>query len=87
MEWVPQTDSCNDSSRNDDLCNNNIDDEEINNDFAAKNCVNFLFTNARSLTPKLGALTQAFESHGLHGAGITETWFRGGKDLKYRLRN
>ena len=85
MEPIPQTDGCDDSSSNDDSNNNHVDDEEINSDSAAKNCLSFLFTNARSLTPKLGSLSHAFESLQLHGAGITETWFKGGKSLKEGL--
>ena len=35
--------------------------------------------------PKLESMTSAFQSLSLHGAGITETWFKGGRSLKERL--
>ena len=44
-----------------------------------------LLTNARSLLPKIDSLTDAFGSLDLHLACITETWYRGGKDLKEHL--
>ena len=61
------------------------DEETINTDHH-ENCASLLlFTNARSLLPKLESMTRAFQSLSLHGAGITETWFKGGKSLKERL--
>ena len=58
-------------------------EEEIN--VEQEDCASLLFTNARSLLPKIDSLTSAFQSLSLHGAGITETWFKGGKGLKERL--
>ena len=84
-DGLAQVDGGNDISSNDDIASNNETDERINDQCVAENCANFLFTNARSLAPKLCALTQAFESLGLHGAGITETWFKGGKELNKKL--
>ena len=49
------------------------------------NGVRFLLTNARSLKQKTAALTDAFGSLDLNFAGITETWFRGGKALSNDL--
>ena len=51
------------------------------------NCARLLLTNARSLLPKEDSLVDAFQSLDLHCAGITETWFRGGKALRERLHD
>ena len=74
---------------NDNECNTD-DSKAGSNDEDAINaeqedCAGLLFTNARSLLPKLDSLKSAFQSLSLHGAGITETWFKGGKNLKERL--
>ena len=58
-----------------------INDELTSTEFCAK----FLLTNARSLTPKVDSLVHAFGSLGLHFAGITETWFKGGRKLEEGL--
>ena len=50
-----------------------------------KNCVNIMLTNARSLLPKLKSLVDAFQSLELHCAAITETWFKGGMNLRRKL--
>lgn len=43
------------------------------------NTLNFALTNARSLTPKLNSMTEAFGSSGLDFAMISETWCTGSK--------
>ena len=50
---------------------------DLHNDFEFK----FLLANARSLTPKINSLLDAFGSLQLHCAAITETWFRGGRKI------
>ena len=45
-----------------------------------------LLTNARSLRPKTTSLLDAFDSLGLNLACITETWYRGGKELREHLQ-
>ena len=50
-----------------------------------KKCVRMMLTNARSLMPKVRSLKDAFQSLELHFAAITETWFRGGRELKAKL--
>ena len=52
-----------------------------------KNCARFLLTNARSLMLKTDALNDAFESLNLNFACITETWFKGGKELRRKLND
>ena len=50
----------------------------INNDSSPKsNCARFLLTNARSLTPKIDSLIDAFRLLSLHFACVTETWYQG----------
>ena len=44
-------------------------------------CVRFLLTNARSLTPKMESLADAFGSLGTQIGMVTETWFKGGRKL------
>ena len=41
-----------------------------------------LLTNALSLRPKIGSLKEAFDSLGLNVACITESWCRGGAELR-----
>ena len=65
---------------------NSDDSESINesgeiNGIKDENGMRFLLTNARSLKQKTAALTDAFQSLDLNFAGITETWFKGGKAL------
>ena len=38
------------------------------------NTINFIYTNARSLPPKINHLIQVFDSFNLHFAAISETW-------------
>ena len=60
----------------------NDDTNEINQETKmTETCARFFLTNARSLIPKMPALKDAFESLGLHFACITETWYKGGKEL------
>ena len=62
------------------------DNEGINlikNEYA----VRLLLTNARSLRPKIDSLNDAFGSLGLNIACITETWYKGGRDLSEHLRD
>ena len=49
--------------------------------------VRLLLTNARSLTPKIDSLVEAFQTLDLNAASITETWFKGGKGLREGLRD
>ena len=49
--------------------------------------VRLLLTNARSLKPKIDLLKSAFSSLGLNLACITETWYKGGRDLKEHIRD
>ena len=65
---------------------NENDDDGINlikDEFA----VRLLLTNARSLRPKVDSLSTAFSSLGLSVACITETWYRGGKELKEHIND
>ena len=43
-----------------------------------------MLTNARLLLPKFKSLVDTFQSLELHCAAITETWFKGGRDLRRR---
>ena len=79
-----------DGAADDDLESENSEsnDEEVGasiklnrNDHA----VSLLLTNARSLKPKMMALRDAFDSLKLNVACITETWYRGGSELRDHL--
>ena len=65
----------------------NSDDNDSNIDMSNMNstCTRFLLTNARSLEPKTASLIEAFDFLNLHFAGVTETWFKGGRALTDRL--
>ena len=63
---------------------NSSDNQRINHELKT-NCAKFLLTNARSLIQKTDALTDAFESLNLDFACITETWFKGGRELRDML--
>lgn len=86
-----QLDGANDSLSNNE--NSVSDDNSANtNEMTIKDtlteddyCMNFLLTNARSLTPKIDSLLHAFGSLRLHFACVTETWFRGGTLLEQSL--
>ena len=47
--------------------------------------MNFIYTNARSLLPKIHSLYDYFEELELSFACITETWMREGKKLEKSL--
>ena len=47
----------------------------------SEHSLNFMLTNARSLKPKLDSMVDAFESLSLDFLCVTETWFKGGKEL------
>ena len=49
--------------------------------------MSFMLTNARSLVPKLDSMVDAFESLELDFLCVTETWFKGGKELAATLRD
>ena len=87
QDWIPQVDGAY-SEEEDDITDSDENDtssaEQINvtND---QSYARLLLTNPRSLLPKMDSLLDAFNSLDLHVACITETWFKGGKDLKVRL--
>ena len=57
----------------------NSDEGVINADLQFnESCARFLLTNARSITPKIDSLKDAFNSLNLQFACITETWYAGG---------
>ena len=67
-------------------CDNDSANDTINNtdkDYG----VRLLLTTARSLIPKIDSLIEAFHSLDLNVAGVTETWFKGGKALHDDLRD
>ena len=70
------------TTESDDSVENNEGLIKIKNDLA----VRLLLTNARSLKPKTASLLDAFDSLGLNLSCITETWYRGGKDLREHLQ-
>ena len=50
-------------------------------------CARFLLTNARSLLPKMDSFNDAFQSLQLDFALVTETWFKGGKQLSSAIND
>ena len=62
----------------------NNSDQEINKT-RDEHVVRLLLTNARSLKPKIGSLHQAFGSLELDIACVTETWYKGGRELNEHL--
>ena len=72
------------SDDNDVDSENSSVNQRINPELKTK-CAKFLLTNARSLIQKTDALTDAFQSLNLDFACITETWFKGGRELKDML--
>ena len=74
-----------DSSDESEIENSN-DDSGINtikDDYS----VRLLLANARFLKPKIDSLKSAFTSLGLNVACITETWYKGGVELKEHIRD
>lgn len=64
------------------VVNNVHDNNEINmDDELNENCARFFLTNARSITHKIDSLKDAFDYLNLHFECITETWYKGGKEL------
>ena len=64
--------------------------ERINNEngnTCNEHSMSFILTNARSLAPKFDSMVDAFESLGLDFLCVTETWFKGGKELAEALRD
>ena len=49
------------------------------------NCIHFILTNARSLAHKITSLIDMVQELDLNFAAITETWFKGGVQLKQEL--
>ena len=47
--------------------------------------IRFILSNARSLVPKITSLIDAMHELDLTFAAITETWFKGGKQLQREL--
>ena len=50
------------------------------------NIINFVYTNARSLAPKIESLIDVFENWNLHFAAISETWLRDGERYTKNVR-
>lgn len=67
---------------NDDSSSSHYSDKiktcDTDNDY----CMQFLLSNARSLSPKMDLLLDGFGCLQLQFAAITETWFKGGEDLR-----
>ena len=89
---IPQVDGAYDDDLEED--DDTEHDISVDNDNAAginpvsvcnDQCARFLLTNARSVTPKIDSLCDAFESLKLHFSCLTETWFKAGKSLRERL--
>ena len=76
-----------------------ISDEENSEDNSENSLINdqtpltlehgarLLLTNARSLKPKIDSMVDAFQSLKLDFSCITETWFRGGRDLTANIED
>ena len=89
-DTIPQMDGAYDDiseSEDEDTTDDSIDSSTQINSANDINCARLLITNARSLLPKIDALTHAFDSLDLHIAGITETWMKNGSALKGRLED
>ena len=83
---VVQLDGMIDTETDDDNTENENDsDKEEINQLKNENAVRLLLTNARSLRPKTESLKDAFSSLGLNVACVTETWYKGGRDLSDHL--
>lgn len=69
------------SSNNSDVENNksHADDKKVN-------AVNFMFTNARSLPPKIDSLVKMFDNFELDFSIVTETWMKDGKRFEKNAR-
>ena len=50
------------------------------------NTLSFMFTNARSLPPKIGLLVEMFDELELYFPAISETWFSSGRTFKKNVR-
>ena len=50
------------------------------------NILNFMYTNARSLPPKIRSLIDMFDNLDLHFAAISETWMTSGKKFQRNAR-
>ena len=85
----PESLRCNDD--NESLCNDDIStisDMSSNAPSSPypetepnKDSINFINTNARSLTPKMGSLLDYFDELDLSFAVVTESWMKDGKKL------
>ena len=62
--------------------NEEINDMELPTD---GHCIHFILTNARSLCPKITSLIDHIHELDLNFAAITETWFKGGAQLRQEL--
>ena len=51
------------------------------------NCIHFVLTNARSLSPKITTFLDMMRELELNFAAVTETWFKGGAALAQELSN
>ena len=79
---IDGADSASETEDEDESFDNSDNNFGINMDnMTDDKCARFFLTNARSLEPKMGSLLDAFQSLNLHFASVTETWYRGGKDL------
>ena len=70
-----------------DASTNGNDPDEINNDEnkVKENCISLILTNARSLALKVASLIDMIRELGVTCAAVTETWFRGGAQLRQEL--
>lgn len=75
--WASEPDSGDDDSHDDTSAEEGIKLDYIK----SESCAKFFFTNAYSLEPKTQSMIDAFQSLNLHFACVTETWYRGGKEL------
>ena len=72
----------NSESDSHDMVSTTINDDE----FTIKdNEIHYVLTNARSLPPKITSLIDMIHELDLTFAAITETWFKGGMQLKQEL--
>ena len=82
---IPQFDGGAEPETNENISYDSDDSDRGININTKKNCARMLITNARSLLPKVGSMVDAFQSLDLHFACLTETWFRGGRQLADQL--
>ena len=76
-----------DNDYDDDLTISSTDSGPINcaDQTPGGNCIHFILTNARSLAHKITSLIDMVQELDLNFAAITETWFKGGVQLRQEL--